>query len=694
MASKKKVTADYGDDAIDALIGLEAVRVRPAMYVGELPDVAYTLFREAVENSCDEATAGYADLIKVNISEQGARLTVEDNGRGIPIGENAKARNTDGSPMSNLKAIFTMLHAGGKFGKAGSGYTVSGGLHGVGISVVNALSYELEATTIRDGQIRTLNTSQSIPCYLDDYNQEWMQDENYDPPARPYSGDKEHGTKVSFTIDTDIPALEGYGDVFPLDQIRNRLHEFSFLIPGLTIELYIEDELAETFYAESSAEHFQQMIQESGFELLHSEPIHLRTDNPDGTFFDATLGFTDSTYRDAVKAYTNTIFNPQKGKHVEGFLDGMYAALKEGVYDPETEEYFDFDQQDVVRGSFLLLHIGITNAAYSSQDKKKLVTKSAYQLCYDKAQEAIGGFIENHYDEALTIVKAAHTRYINRRKSAKVKELTSKITLNSGKGGVQHVLIKGYTECHSKDPNVRELYIVEGDSASGNLKKRRNKQTQAIQRLKGKIPNAAKQGESVILGNNELHSIIQAIGCGVQEICEAKRSRFSKIIIATDADPDGAHIRSELLAFFHMYMRPLIDAGLLYVAVPPLFGATNRVKWPGYTAYGQSVAELAQKIYEDDDKAAQLEQEMSEDELREYLQRQGWNVTRYKGLGEMSDLQTYETLLSEDRILLQITAGDFDEDDTTVVNIMGKESIHRRNMLGGVPSMRGVYEGF
>ena len=346
-----------------------------------------------------------------------------------------------------------------------------------------------------------------------------------------------------------------------------------------------------------------------------------------------------------------------------------------------------------MRGSFSLVHVGITDATYSSQDKKKLVTESTEQLTYDFAKQLVNEFIENLPEEAVLIAKAAHIRCDNRKRNSKLKDLNGKVTLNTNKNGVDRVAIKGYTECRSRDPKVRELFIVEGDSASGNIKKRRCKDTQALQALRGKIVNAAKKSEEAVLNSNELHSILEAIGAGVSDICDASLSRFDKIIIATDADADGAHIRAELIAFFHIYCRPLLEAGLIYVAQPPLFGATNRVRYKDFTAYGQTLAEVAYNTEEfDADSPADLQAKMSEDDLRDALKRKGYSVTRYKGLGEMSDVQTYETLLNpETRGIVQLVASDFIGDNEVVYNVMGDDVATRREMVGGVPLRSEAY---
>lgn len=690
--AKKKVEQDYGDGQIDVLLGLEPIKRRPGMYVGELRTVDFTMGREIYENSGDEAQAGYCDLIKVSFSEKMTRMTVEDNGRGIPLGTNDKARNGDGTPMSTIKAIYTILHSGGKFGQGG--YKVSGGLHGVGASVVNALSADFTAISRRDGKMRVY---QSVEGYT--VNADGERDENYDPPLiksdRPAD---QTGMEVTFTINHQLPSLGGNGKKFDYDMTRNRLHELSFLIPGVTIELYVDGKLKEKFYSEDTSQHFVQMLKETGFELLHDNPLHKRTDNDDSTFVDMTIGFTDSTSKEWASAYTNTIHQPNGGTHVAGMMRGIFDGFIESqLYDeadPDTI-FKNFEQQDIVRGSCAILHVGIMDAMYSSQDKKKLVTESAEALTYEHAKAMVFEFVENNWEQAVNIAKAAELRCENRKHSSRLKELNGKVILNDSKGGLQHFIQHGYTEALSVNPNERELYIVEGESAAGNMKRMRCKQTQAIQQLKGKIVNAERKSVEAVTSHAELGSVINAIQCGVDIACDIQKSRFSKIIIATDADSDGAHIRSMLITFFYRYMRPLVEAGMLYVVVPPLYGATNRRDYPDYTAFGQDAFELTYQIEEGARTIEELRKNYTEDDLKDELARNGWHITRYKGLGEMSDSQTQYTLCSKETRLLYrlIISENADDDDVMITNMMGDNPEHRRVMVGGVPHRGGIYEG-
>jgi DNA gyrase subunit B len=698
MAAKKSLAAavadaSYGDDAIKALQGLDPVRERPGMYVGELRSVAYTLFREAVENSVDEAQAGHCDTIKVFLTEKNSRLTVIDNGRGIPVGVNKGVKNgdKDQTPMSNLKVIFTILHSGGKFGQGG--YTVSGGLHGVGISVANALSSDLEVTTRRDGKMRTLNTIEGHVI-----NAKGEIDENYDPPMVVSDQPKDQtGVTISFTINHGMKTLAGNGKTFPADEIAARMQELSFLVPGLTLEMYVDGKLVHNYHCEDTKQHFDQMLTEGGFELLHEEAIHLRTAGTDSKFTDMTIGFTDSTYKDAIKSYTNTIHNPNKGLHVDGMLDGVYEAFTEaGLHDADNPDVlFDaFEQQDIIRGSFAIVHIGIDDPMYSSQDKKRLVTESAYELCRTHAKGMIEQFIEDRWDEAVNIAKAAQMRCENRKRSSKLKELNGKLTVNTGKGGLQHFQQAGYTECLSTDPNERELFIVEGESAAGNMKRARNKNTQAIQQLKGKIINVERRGLDAAIAHKELSSVMNALQTGVDIACDPTKTRFTKIIVTTDADSDGAHIRAMLITFFVRHMRPLVEAGMLYAVMPPLYGATNRQKWKDYTAFGMTPFELTYQIEEGSRSMKALQEAYTPEEMLAELSRNGWSITRYKGLGEMNEEQSKYTLCDPStRLLRRIEIGEDAEHESDLIGLlMGDDtSDYRKEMVGGVPQRFGNY---
>lgn len=688
MATKAKdqaASASYDDGAIDVLIGLETVRRKPTMYMGELVYLADQCFFEAIDNSVDEAQAGHCDRICIELSEKNTWLTVTDNGRGIPIGMNSKAKNPNGSEMSNLKAVLSILHAGGKLG-GGQGYKVSGGTHGVGISAVNALSKHLTATTTRDGLQRTIYFKDSVTCDADGNIDPDTDSELIDAPA-----DAERGTVVSFTIDHKLPSLEGHGQFFSEAVIKARMKELSYLVPRTTFEFWKDGVLIETYYAESAAEHFNEMIAESGFNLLHTAPLHSRkATEVKGGFVDITIGMTDSAQKDSVKAYTNCIYNSAKGTHVTGALDGVYRAFKDLTWD-EDEQYFEFEPIDIQRGSYLLLHVGIDNPAYSGQTKNKLVTGNAQVLCADHAYAMVQEFVEANWEEAVRIAQAAHTRCQNRKRNSHLAELEKSVHI-SGKGAKQAMLIENYVECSSNNPAICEMYIVEGDSASGNMKKKRDKTTQAILPLRGKIVNAAKAAYERVMAHKELQTLMTVVGSGILDICDPERCRFHKIIMAADADADGFHIRTELLTFFHMYLRPLVEAGYVYVALPPLYGATNYRKYKDYTAYGMTIADLVLEIEEYSKVAHDAVDTMDDDQLKQRLKAGGWNITRYKGLGEMSVPQTYETLLNPmTRKLVQITVDDLKLDDEVVRLAMGKGSGYRKGLLGGVPTRYGLF---
>lgn len=691
MAKKR---TDYDESSIKVLVGLEAVKLRPAMYIGSNENVDYVLAREAIENSVDEIANGGCDLIEIWFSENDSRLTVRDNGRGIPLGlvEQDDVTNPDGSRMSVIKSIFTILHSGGKFGGENSSYAKTGGLHGVGISVANALSSNMQVTVYRGGHCKTFSTIGSVSAYWDDKKQTYIVDKNYEAPLEKADAEFKdyHGTEISFQIDSDLPSLEGYGKTFNVDLILERVEELSFLAPRCRYVVYREDKEIANYYCDNELEHFNRVLKESTFTSLHEVPIHGNITVGDGDVMLA-MAFTDASSRYKLKAFTNNIANTAGGTHVNGLMHGLHETFLDAkLVDPQNEKVeLVFELEDIMKGIFGILHIKIDDAAYAGQVKERLVAKSAYELCREAAKKIISQFIEDFPEDAVKVARAAYIRYRTRKSSENISVLSQNIVLNDDAGTKDTLVQSGYVECRSKDASECEIFIVEGDSASGTLKSVRNKMTQAIQMLQGKIPNAAKKGFEVVGKHSELQSIASALGCGWLDICDESLSRFDKIIIATDADPDGMHIRAMLLTFFHYYMRPLLDAGKIYVVEPPLFGATNRIKWPGYTAFGNNLWQVVGKIEEISEQQA-IDKYPTEDELNEALS--SWHITRFKGLGEMSEEQTAEALVNvETRQLRQVMASDFESDEDFIQAAMGKDVALRKEMIGGVKLRTGIY---
>lgn len=678
---------NYGDDQVKVLSGLDAIRKRPGMYIGDTEHVAYTLGREAYENGTDEAKAGYADTIWVTLSEGNSRITVRDNGRGIPIGMNKE------SGMSSLKAIFTIPHSGGKFEEDSYGGT-SGGLHGIGITAANAFSKTLDVTSVRDGKKRHLHTENSVPCFWDDATSQWIKDADYDPSVVDAEEGDERGTTISFTIDHTISSLEGYGRVFPVDMTRQRLQQLAFLNLGCKFVFTYDkghDVISEEIIFNSWAEYFDEHVKkvQADEEIYTSDYIFINRMFEDSTGVQAMLCFS-SGYAKNYRAFTNTMLNPTGGRHVTGLESGIYEAFHEYGFSDEQGTPYTFDQEDLCRGINGIISIYIKDAKYGSQTKDRLITKTAESFVHGIVVEELRAWIGENEEIAKKLCMAAAIRYSSRRNSERNLNLNKLIQLNdAGEGSAKMMITENYTDCKSKDASRRELFIVEGDSASGLIKRRRDKDHQALLALKGKVLNAARNTENRMLSNAELGRLVSVIGAGMLEICDPKRSRFHMIIIATDADSDGAHIRSLLQGFFGIYMYALIEAGYLYVVAPPLYGATNHTKYKNYTAFGNSKLELIKEIEQLPDTSSL--QDLTEDEIAQRLK--GWDVTRYKGLGEMNEHQTYHTLINkETRILRQLTVSDFETCQEDVVQMMGPNTWYRKQALGGVPVMTSFEE--
>ncbi|EHM1384034.1 hypothetical protein KFS98_003521 [Salmonella enterica] len=670
---------NYDDSTIKVLSPLAAIRKRPGMYIGDTEFAAYTLAREGIENGSDEAKAGFADYIRIILSEGNSRITVIDNGRGIPIGMNEE------SGMSSLKAIFTIPHSGGKFEEEAYGGT-SGGLHGIGITAANAFSRSLDVITRRDGKKRHLHTEYSIPCYRDETGK-WVQDADYDPPAEETGDFEAHGTEVTFTIDHTIPGLEGYGRVFPVDMLRDRIKQLAFLTLGCDFEFTYEkgnDVHTETFRYDSWEQYFNEIKKvQADEEIFTPTPIFIDRMFPDTTGLQTMLSFSGG-YAKNYRAFTNTMLNTRGGRHVAGLESGIFEAFNGYGFNDDEGNALVFEDIDLCRGINGIISIYIKDAKYSSQTKENLITRTAESFVHNIVVEELRVWISKNIEIARKMCMVAALRYKSRRNSERNQNLSELAKLNeAGAGKAKQMVVSNYTECNSPDATRRELFIVEGDSASGLIKKRRNRDFQAVMKLKGKVLNSARASEDRMLNNKELNTLITVIGAGVSEICEPDRSRFSKIIITTDADSDGAHIRALLQGFFGIYMYKLIEAGFLYVVAPPLYGATSP-KFKGYTAFGNTKLELIKEIEELPDTSS-LE-DLSEAEISERLK--GWNITRYKGLGEMNDVQTEYTILNKDtRLLRQLTVSDLETCQADVTNMMGTNSWYRRQALGGIPTM-------
>ena len=532
---------NYGADQIQILEGLEAVRKRPGMYIGSTSSKGlHHLVYEIVDNSVDEALAGYCTEIDVQINADNS-ITVTDNGRGIPVGINAK------SGLPAVQVVFTILHAGGKFG--GGGYKVSGGLHGVGASVVNALSEWLEVRVCRDGSI---------------YEQRYERGKVMYPLKIVGSCDPEKtGTKVTFLPDKEI-----FEDtVYDFDILKNRLREMAFLTKGIKIILRDdrEDKKEKVFHYEGGIKEFVQYLNRS------KTPLYENVIYCEGTVNNISVEVAfqhNDDYNESIYSFVNNINTPEGGMHLTGFRNAItktfndYARSNKLLKDSEQ----NLTGEDIREGLTAIVSVKIENPQFEGQTKQKLGNSEARGAVDNVVTEQLTYFLEQNPTVAKMICEKSLLAQRAREAARKARDLTRRKT------ALESMSLPGkLADCSDKDPKNCEIFIVEGDSAGGSAKSARSRATQAILPLRGKILNVEKARLDRILGNAEIKAMITAFGTGIHEDFDISRLRYHKIIIMTDADVDGAHIQILLLTFFYHYMRGLIEAGKLYIALPPLY---------------------------------------------------------------------------------------------------------------------------
>ena len=619
----------YDENQIQVLEGLEAVRKRPGMYIGSTNAKGlHHLVWEIVDNSIDEALAGYCTDIKVQIEKDNS-ITVKDNGRGIPVGIHEKM----GRPA--VEVIMTVLHAGGKFD--GSGYKVSGGLHGVGASVVNALSTTLDVTVYRDGKIHYQQFKRGVPV-----------------------GDLEviGETDVTGTTTHFVPDPEIFTETieFDYDTLANRVRELAFLTKGVNI--IIEDlregkERRNEYCYEGGIKSYVEHLNRSK-EVVHEEPVYIEGEK-DGITVEVALQYNDS-YTSNIYSFANNINTYEGGTHEAGFKTGLTRVIndyarKNGVF---KDGDANLSGEDVREGLTAIISIKHPDPQFEGQTKTKLGNSEARTITDSLFSEALEKFLLENPDSAKKIVEKGLMAARARMAAKKARELTRR------KSALEVSSLPGkLADCSSKDPSISELYIVEGDSAGGSAKQGRDRHFQAILPLRGKILNVEKARLDKILSNNEVRSMITALGTGIGEDFTLEKARYHKIVIMTDADVDGAHIRTLLLTFFYRYMREIIENGYVYIAQPPLYKVQQ----------GKRV----EYVYND----KQL------DELLKSLpQTPKPGLQRYKGLGEMNAAQLWETTMDPDaRTLLQVTLEDAIDADETFEMLMGDKVEPRRNFI-------------
>ena len=620
------VEGDYGANQIQILEGLEAVRKRPGMYIGSTSARGlHHLVYEVVDNSIDEALAGYCTHIEVTIHKDNS-ITVTDNGRGIPVD-----MHESGKPA--VEVVLTVLHAGGKFG--GSGYKVSGGLHGVGVSVVNALSTNMEVKVKRDGKIHEITFEKGVTK----------------EPLKVVGQTDETGALVHFVPDAEIFDET----VYDYDTLRHRLRELSFLNRGITIILTDErpeEVRQETFYFEGGISSFVEHLNRNK-EVINPEPVYFNG-TKDTTVVEIALQYNTS-YSENIYSFVNNINTEEGGTHLAGFKSALTRAAndfarRQGIIKNNEDNLVG---EDIREGLTCVISIKLREPQFEGQTKTKLGNSEVRGIVDSIVSEGLSEYFEENPVISKKIIEKSIMASRAREAARKARELTRR------KNALEVSSLPGkLADCSVKDPEQAEIYLVEGDSAGGSAKQGRDRRFQAILPLRGKILNVEKARLDKILNNEEIRTMITAFGSGIGSEFDITKRRYGKIIIMTDADVDGAHIRTLLLTFFYRYMRPLIENGHVYIAQPPLYQIRKgRSHW-----YTYSDEELAQKLDE--------------------IGRDGITVQRYKGLGEMNPEQLWETTMDpEKRTVLQVHLREAEEADSIFTILMGDKVEPRRRFI-------------
>lgn len=629
MENQEKI--EYGADQIQILEGLEAVRKRPGMYIGSTSEKGlHHLVYEIVDNAIDEALAGFCDVIDVHINEDNS-ITVLDNGRGIPVGINHKA----GRPA--VEVVFTVLHAGGKFG--GGGYKVSGGLHGVGASVVNALSDWLEVEIYQDGLI---------------YKQRYERGKVMYDLEKVGTTDL-RGSKVTFLPDKTVFTET---TEFDYDTLKHRLREMAFLTKGIKIVLHDdrqEEPVIEAFYYEGGIKEYIEYLNR------HKDPLYediIYCEGQKGDVYVEVAFQHNDSYSDNCYSFVNNITTPEGGTHLAGFKNALTKTFNDYARGQKLLKENDpnLSGDDIREGLTAIISIKIPEPQFEGQTKQKLGNSEARGAVDNIVTEQLTIFLELNPSVAKMICDKAILAQRAREAVRKARDLTRRKT------ALDSTTLPGkLADCSDKNPENCEIYIVEGDSAGGSAKTARDRATQAILPLRGKILNVEKARLDKILVNNEIRAMITAFGTGISDDFNINKLRYHKIIIMTDADVDGAHIATLLLTFFYRFMPDLIKEGYVYLAQPPLY-KIDRSKKSYY-------------VYSDEELSAKLEE----------LGRDGNNsIQRYKGLGEMDAEQLWDTTMDPaKRILLKVTMNEDEssEIDLTFTTLMGDKVEPRREFI-------------
>ena len=630
-------TPNYDASQIQVLEGLEAVRRRPGMYIGST-DIRglHHLVYEVVDNAIDEALAGECDRIVVRIHDD-LSVSVRDNGRGIPIGPHPTQKDAHSKPMDALEVVMTILHAGGKFG--GGGYKVASGLHGVGVSAVNALSASMLTTVRRDGK-------------------EWQQEYQRGKPIGPVKligkvakdDSWQHGTQQRFMPDDQIFKE----DIdYKYDTLVQRFREMAFLTRALTITFIDERDNHEmSFHFEGGVKSFVRYLNKSR-QVLHP-PVYTEK-QINGTNVEAAIQYTD-TYTESVYAFANNINTIDGGTHLTGFKSALTRTLNDYARKAGLLKDSDpnFSGDDVREGLTAIISIKLQDPQFESQTKGKLGNAEVKGQVESVVAEALSAFLEENPREAKAIINKCLTASRAREAARQARDLVIR------KSALESLTLPGkLADCSERDPAKCEIYIVEGDSAGGSAKQGRDRHFQAILPLRGKILNTERARMDKILANNEVKSLISALGCSIGDQFDVGKLRYHRTIIMTDADVDGSHIRTLLLTFFFRYMPQLVENGHLYIAQPPLYRLESKKIGVRY-------------VYTDAEK----------DQTLKPLGTDKVTIQRYKGLGEMNPEQLWDTTLNpENRTLLQVTIEDAAAADRTFDMLMGDEVPPRKRFI-------------
>jgi DNA gyrase subunit B len=676
MAEKK--TTKYGAEQISVLEGLEPVRKRPGMYIGTTgPEGLHHLVWEIFDNSRDEAMGGFCNHIEVALLPNN-RIRVADDGRGIPVDVHSKTK------VSALETVMTTLHAGGKFGGDESGYKVSGGLHGVGASVVNALSTYTKAEVHRDGG---------------KYVQEYAQGKKKGA-VKKVSSSKAHGTIIAFEPD---PEIFKEGTAFDFNTIVNHLRQQAYLVRGLRIviidartvtskiddDAYYLEELglempSVTFYFEgglvSLVKYYTRMQK-----ALHNNIFYVEKEQ-DGVGVEIALQYVDDI-SDKIVPFANNIYNPEGGTHVTGFKTALTRLLN--TYSKKNNSLKEaeggFTGEDVLEGLVAVISVKLREIQFEGQTKAKLGSMEAQGAVATVFGEAFSNFLEENPDTAKSIINKAILALKARKAAKAAKDSVLR------KGALEGMTLPGkLADCQSKDASESELFIVEGDSAGGSGKQGRDRRTQAVLPLRGKILNVERARLDKMLASKEVKALVIALGTSIGDTFDLSKMRYHKIIIATDADVDGAHIRTLLLTLFYRYFRAVIEAGFIYIAQPPLY-KIKKGKEINY-AYNDKerdaligdLPNLDEMIANAEAAEAEAQEEGEEEETEEKKKKNSSKVhiQRYKGLGEMNPEELWETTMDpERRVLKQVTIDDAEAANEVFDTLMGSEVGPRKSFI-------------